>query len=202
MINLAHLKWSESHGANPIHAGCGVLYYSLPYMMKSKKCVCLGSGGGFVPAYMVEAQKTLVNENILSSIDVTLVDANIGPWGLPIYQNESYFNKIGYPEIKLLVDTTKNAASTFNNIDYLHIDADHSYQGVLEDLNDYKDKMSSKSIITLHDTNNSVVCGGVKLGVWKAIKDFIADNPKYSVINFNIGAGTAILGTMNGACLE
>jgi len=202
MLNLTNLKWSESHGAINEHSGCGALYYAFTYMLRSKRCVCLGSGGGFVPSAMVKAQRLLIQENIIQTVDVTLVDANVGPWGLPLYKDQSYFDSIGYPEIKLVAKTTNDAASLFDNIDYLHIDADHSYGGVLSDIYAYKDRMSKNSIITLHDTDNAVVCGGVPLGVWKAAQEFVKNNPEYGIVNLHVGAGTAILGSNMGKYRE
>jgi hypothetical protein len=56
---IASSKWSESHGAVNNFAGMGSIYYALTYTYKAKKCVCLGSGGGFVPKLMHLAQQTL-----------------------------------------------------------------------------------------------------------------------------------------------
>lgn len=86
-------KWSESHGADGSFAGMGTLYYALPYALEAKVCVCLGSGAGFVPKLMCEAQRVLCHEGRLSQIDVTLVDASSGIWGSPVYENEIE----GYP---------------------------------------------------------------------------------------------------------
>jgi len=49
------VKYRESHGATHIYLGGGLLFYTIPYLMKSKICVCLGSGGGYVPRMMTAA---------------------------------------------------------------------------------------------------------------------------------------------------
>ena len=49
------VKYKETHGATHIYLGGGLLFYLIPYLMKSKTCVCLGSGGGFVPRMMTAA---------------------------------------------------------------------------------------------------------------------------------------------------
>ena len=40
-------RWS--HGATDEHLGDGLIIYSLIQYMRAKVCVCLGSGGGFIP---------------------------------------------------------------------------------------------------------------------------------------------------------
>jgi hypothetical protein len=54
-------RWCASHGAVPDGSdlGAGMLYYSLAYATKATTCVCLGSGGGFVPRLMRQAQRDL-----------------------------------------------------------------------------------------------------------------------------------------------
>ena len=39
--------------------GAGMMYFSLVYYMKARNCVCLGSGGGFVPRIMSQARLEL-----------------------------------------------------------------------------------------------------------------------------------------------
>ena len=53
-------KWFESHGSDgKEYLGGGMLYYTMAYITRAKVCVCLGSGGGFVPRLMVQAQRDL-----------------------------------------------------------------------------------------------------------------------------------------------
>ena len=53
--------WCSSHGADngSEDLGAGLLYYSLAYSIRARTCVCLGSGGGFVPRLMRQAQRDL-----------------------------------------------------------------------------------------------------------------------------------------------
>ena len=53
--------WCFSHGSGngSEDLGAGMLYYSLAYSLKARTCVCLGSGGGFVPRMMRQAQRDL-----------------------------------------------------------------------------------------------------------------------------------------------
>lgn len=184
-------KWSESHGAEYSHLGAGCLYYFIPYMLKSKTCVCLGSGAGFVPKLMYEAQKRLIQENYIDTISVNLVDADIGPWGRPVYGDAGIPE---YPEIKFFKMKTEEAYTLFDNIDYLHVDADHSYDQVLDDLNMYGSKMRENSFwaITVHDTYNSGGDDFPDIGSFQAAVDWSSSN-NLSIMNFPIGCGTAMI---------
>lgn len=184
-------KWSESHGAVNNYSGMGTIYYGLTYLLKAKKCVCLGSGGGFVPKIMVEAQKTLVTENLIpNKIDVSLIDADIGIWGRPVYQESIPY----YPEINLVKKLTDDACTEFSDIDYLHVDADHTHEQVYKDLSNYGSRMSSRYwAITIHDTNNiGAHKRGLPIGCYSAAKQWANDN-NHDMVNFAIGEGTALI---------
>ena len=58
------------------------------------------------------------------------------------------------------MDTTKNAYYNFFvkediKIDYLHIDAGHSYENVKEDFELYTKLLSPNGIVSIHDTDES-----------------------------------------------
>ena len=53
-------SWCTGHGSDGCEdLGAGMLYYALAYSLRSRTCVCLGSGGGFVPRLMRQAQRDL-----------------------------------------------------------------------------------------------------------------------------------------------
>src|SRR5690349_21274860 len=64
----------ESHGAQGSYLGIGLLYYSLVYARRTRVAVCLGSGGGFVPRLMRQAQRDL---GIDADSRTILVDADL-----------------------------------------------------------------------------------------------------------------------------
>ena len=201
-VLLKEAKWSESHGAiRDIFLGAGMLYYAIPYMLRARICVCLGSGSGFVPRMMVQAHRDMLAAGWLEKDNkVVLVDANIGPWGRPVWLTEdSYFRKT-FPEVEILFETTEKAAKLLQErgiwINYLHVDADHSKEGVLSDLRDYVSLMTVDGIITLHDTDparrNPKVSqppSGALDGIEAFAKECAVD-----VVNFpSVGCGTAIM---------
>ena len=185
---ILNTPWFESHGARKDgYLGVGLLYFALPYILCARKCVCLGSGGGFVPRLMVEAQRLLKRLGLIQVVDVVLVDAGDGgtsgehpKWNEQFWQN--------YPEVKLIRGLTDEVKDQLDSINYLHVDADHSYQHVLSDLQNYGVKMVGKWAITVHDTDQQLP--GIES--WNAVLDWI-DQTRYGVVNFRVGAGTALI---------
>ena len=159
-------RWS--HGATDLHLGDGLVIYSLIQYMRAKVCVCLGSGGGFIPRIMTQARKDLHSQKIFEGnsdinwgdIGVTyIVDAMNGVGGeVDWSKDDSYFRHNFSPRI--IKETTYTAFHNFFvlqdiKIDYLHIDAGHSYENVKEDFELYSGIMSPNGIISIHDTDTN-----------------------------------------------
>jgi hypothetical protein len=148
--------WSESHGADGAYVGTGLLYYTLTYVTRAEVAVCLGSGGGFVPRLMRQAQR---DAGIADGARTILVDGDVpqAGWGSPQWLAPDSFFRANYPDVEVLLARTSDAAVQLAEqelrIDYLHIDADHSFTGCLEDFRRYRPLLRVGSLVTLHDTN-------------------------------------------------
>lgn len=204
-------RWS--HGATDLHLGDGLIIYSIIQFMRAKTCVCLGSGGGFVPRLMTQARYDLYKQNIFEGnpdlnwgdIGVTyVVDAMNGIGGkVDWFKEESFFRRTFHPRI--LGTTTEEAFHNYFvlndiKIDYLHIDAGHSYENVKEDFELYSQLLSPNGIISIHDTDpnfadNYLVTNEVKdrndFDDWNGPIQFVKelkDNPKWETFDlFNFG---------------
>ena len=195
--------WCRGHGSeeDSDDLGAGMLYYSLAYSLKSKTCVCLGSGGGFVPRMMRQAQRDLK----LPDSKTYLVDGTLqvtkekkAIWGEPCWIPEDSIFRKNYPEIDIRLQLTETAFREYfqpNNIqiDFLHIDADHHYEGAKLDWDLFSTLVPDSGIITLHDTVNYREPCGVYL-----LLDEIRATGEYEVINFPIAYGTAIVRKRQG----
>ena len=159
-------RWS--HGATDKHLGDGILIYSLIQFFKFKSLVCLGSGGGFIPRIMSQARMDLHDQKIFDgeklmewgNIGTTiLVDASNGVGGYTDWIEKDSFYRTHFPS-RVILDTTENAYYNFFvkediKIDYLHIDAGHSYEDVKKDFDLYSKLLSPNGIISIHDTDES-----------------------------------------------
>jgi hypothetical protein len=157
-----------THGATKSHLGDGLIVYSLVQHMRAKVCVCIGSGGGFIPRIITQARIDLHNQQILEGnpdynwgdIGVTyLVDACNGVGGPTDIEDEtSFFRTKFYP--RLIKSTSVDAYYDFFvrqdiKIDFLFIDGDHSYEGVKKDFELYSKIISDNGTIVLHDTDKN-----------------------------------------------
>ena len=190
--------WCSSHGAveGGEQLGAGILYYALAYSLRATTCVCLGSGGGFVPRLMRQAQRDLG----LSDSRTILVDGTkqVDPakkaiWGEPCWTEPDSFFRTRYSDVEIVFELTETAFRDYFEpqriqIDYLHIDADHHYDGANLDWDLFSTLVPDSGIITLHDTvNYREPCG-----VYRVLDDIRATG-EYDVINFPIAYGTAIV---------
>jgi hypothetical protein len=163
---LKNVPYRWSHGATDSHLGDGLLIYSLIQFMRAKVCVCLGSGGGFIPRIMTQARLDLHRQGIFEGDgshnwgnigETYIVDAMNGIGGnVDWFKEESFLRRWFQPRI---INTTTEDA--FHNyfvlndlqIDYLHIDAGHSYENVKEDFELYTQILSPNGIVSIHDTD-------------------------------------------------
>lgn len=162
------VKYRWTHGATDKHLGDGMLIYSVIQYMRAKTCVCLGSGGGFIPRIISQARMDLHDQDIFDGVkqmewgDVgttILVDADNGVGGFTDWTESDSFFRTHFP-CRLILDTTENAYYNFFvkediKIDYLHIDAGHSFQDVERDFNLYSNLLQPHGIISIHDTDIS-----------------------------------------------
>jgi hypothetical protein len=190
--------WCSSHGSGDgsTDLGAGILYYALAYSHRARTCVCLGSGGGFVPRLMRQAQRDLRLEGsrtFLVDAAGSVSEPGREIWGSPSWGAEDSTFRTNYPEIEIRLQLTKDAFNDFFapkgvSIDFLHIDADHHYEGVKLDWDLYSTLVAPDGVITLHDTvNYREPCGVPRL------VDEIRRDGRYEVVNFPISFGTAIV---------
>ena len=55
--DIVPVPYRWTHGATDLHLGDGMIIYSTIQMMRAKVCVCLGSGGGFIPRIMTSENR-------------------------------------------------------------------------------------------------------------------------------------------------
>jgi hypothetical protein len=165
-IILEPIKYRWSHGATDLHLGDGLMIYSLIMFNRAKVCVCIGSGGGFIPRLMTQARRDLWEQGIFEGnnqpewgdIGTTIiVDAANGVGGFVDWKEENSFLRQNF-QPQIILETSERTYYDYFvrqdiKIDYLHIDGDHSYDGVKLYFDLYSQIMSENGIITIHDTD-------------------------------------------------
>ena len=163
----------------------------------------MGSGGGFIPRIMTQARHDLSVEGFYDEVGMEwgdngstyVVDACNKFNGVVDWEKEdSFFRKHFHP--KFIKQTTEKAYYDFFvkqdiKIDLLHIDADHTFEGIKKDFDLYSKIMNKGGIITIHDTDKNYVDNFVEIenhegddlsGPSEFIKTI--DKRKFEVINF------------------
>lgn len=178
LLNLDYLKhnitnngdvpvpYRWTHGATDLYLGDGIIVYSIIQHMKAKNCVCIGSGGGYIPRLITQARLDLYESKIFEGnpdfnwgdIGSTyVVDACNGVGGPNDLENEdSFYRTHFYP--RFIKETSEKAYYDFFvrqdiKIDFLFIDGDHSYEGVKTDFELYSQILSENGVIMIHDTD-------------------------------------------------
>ena len=159
-------RWT--HGATDLHLGDGILVYSFIQFIRAKVCVCIGSGGGFIPRLMTQARYDLWEQGIFEGSKLNewggtgttiIIDANNGVGGFTDWAEEDSFLRFNF-QPQIILETSERVFYDYFirqdiKIDYLHIDGDHSYEGVKKDFELYSTIMSENGIITIHDTDQT-----------------------------------------------
>jgi len=133
---------------------------SYRWTLKAQICVCLGSGGGYVPRLMIDATWELGETNMYPENEygeVYVVDATNSVNGEVDWADDDSYLRSHF-KVKFLNMTTEDAFYNFFvkrdiKIDYLHIDADHTYEGCKLDFDLYSTIMNENGIISIHDTD-------------------------------------------------
>ncbi len=154
-------SWCASHGATPgaEELGAGMLYYALTYSLRAAVCVCLG--------WEI--------------------------WGSPNWVATDSWFRTRFPDVELVLSLTKTAHEEVFvpngiEIDYLHIDADHHYEGVRLDFDLFAPLVRDDGVITLHDSGNyREPCGVPQL------VESLRREGGYAVVHFPIAYGTALV---------
>ena len=205
-VVLEPVKYRWTHGATDLHLGDGLLVYSFIQFIRAKVCVCIGSGGGFIPRLMTQARMDLHSQNIFEGngqpewgdIGTTIIiDAANGVGGFTDWTTENSFLRQNFSP-QVILDTSEKTFYDYFirqdiKIDYLHIDGDHSYEGAKKDFELYSTIMSENGMITIHDTdqnyhNTFVVTENSKEdfvpfdGPCKFIKE-LEDDKKWNLVN-------------------
>ncbi|MBI5449680.1 class I SAM-dependent methyltransferase [Candidatus Gottesmanbacteria bacterium] len=170
--------------------GYGWIHYALIRILKPERVLCIGSRYGFIPAICALACR----DNKKGIVD--FVDANydqndpehntklggkhdthwggVGFWTPEHVKN--HFHKFKLNEhIRMTVATSRdfhrmNPTQTWQ---YIHLDGDHSYQGIKTDVCRFFPKLTSGGMLTLHDIRTKHA-GGLTYGVWQLWREMKA----------------------------
>lgn len=175
--------------------GYGWIHYGFVRTIKPKKILCVGSRYGYIPAVLAQACR----DNGIGHVD--FVDAGfgsddknhwtgVGYWKTP--KGKKSFETYGLKKwITLHVTITeKFAKSHKDNYDYIYIDGDHSYNGVLRDYKLFWPRLKKDGFMGFHDVS---VKGKLPEGEYGVHKLWNSIAKKNSIIFPFSGSGLGII---------
>lgn len=191
----SNLKYADSHIYGCTQgggfAGGGMLYYGIVSANLPKVAVVIGSGAGFVPRIVAQAQRD--SEDLSPDSITYFIDADIDITSFDSGQNYGAADLVNVrldKNLFMMKMRSSYAAQLFKNenikIDYLHIDGDHSVKGIVEDWKYFYRLLSKDAVITFHDLNS---VRDVEIAL-KQIKQ-ISPTIEYIVFN-NAGVGVVV----------
>lgn len=154
-------NWHELD-APTANLGYGWIHYSIIRSQRLKNIICIGSRYGFVPAVCAQAckdngfgQVEFVDAGFdQDSVDDQLVHwGGVGIWG-DRQKTKKQFSKFGLEKyIHISVCTSEDFSKQNKNKhwDYVHIDGDHSYEGVKKDYKMFWPKLATHGFMCFHD---------------------------------------------------
>lgn len=113
---------------------------------------------------------------------VTVIDPRLTPMLLLVVNT---LKDKGY-DVQYIQNNSNLCEGKIGQIDLLHIDGDHSYEGVSSDFNLYYPKLKSNGYALLHDT----ISDKADIGITKFRKEL---ENRYSVITVGSKAGISII---------
>jgi predicted O-methyltransferase YrrM len=140
------------------HPEQGEWYQAQIARLENATIVEVGVFAGLSISYILETCRA--NGNVIHAID---------PWAGELEPHMASFvdavERSGYSDIVRVVRKSSVAAASAyksNSIDFIFIDADHSYESVLEDMNLWYDKLKPGSIMAGHDYDFEAVQEAVR----------------------------------------
>lgn len=146
---LKDLPYAWSHNITDEYPGLGFMYAFIASIVDPPVCVCIGSGSGIVPIIMSKYCRG----------KVILIDA-LNDVNGNSDETKLYYEKLKseYPNIEIIIKDSKDTVNDVpDTIGYLHIDGDHSYEGVKSDWELYSSKVVGDGYVSIHDTDLSVL---------------------------------------------
>lgn len=164
------LRRIHAHSPAPsAWAGLGTIGYEIVRHFKPRRCVELGSFGGFSTCAMGLALRDLRLGGIIAAVDTWEGDADTKRYGSEVYEAFlSARRELGLEQVIQPMRMTFQEASRLiePGIDLLHIDALHRFRAVRRDFRLFRPLLAPNALVLFHDVNT--VFRGMRL-FWRLI---------------------------------
>ena len=161
--------------------------------MQPRCLVELGTHSGTSYCAFLQALRRLGLSPACYAVDTWPDDPRAGYYGNEVYEELSAHHEPLYGGFsRLLRMTFDDALGHFSDgsVDLLHIDGLHTYEAVSHDVRSWLPKVSSRSLLLMHNVH----VRGHDFGVWRVWEELCADYPSFTFLHSN-GLGVAWTGS-------
>lgn len=104
-------------------------------------------------------------------------DTNLKQYELEEIYKKVFMRYLEEPSVRIYRGESAAIAPSFPHhfFDYIYVDADHSYEGALQDIKVWWNKVRQGGVLAGHDYIETQAKNGVEFGVIKAVGDFMRD---------------------------
>lgn len=177
----------------PLWVGHIPFAFWLMEAMQPRCLVELGTHSGNSYCAFLQALRGLGLSPACYAVDTWQDDPHAGYYGNEVYAELSAHHDLLYGGFShLLRMTFDDALGHFSDgsVDLLHIDGQHTYEAVSHDVRSWLPKVSSRSLLLMHDIN----VRERDFGVWRVWEELCADYPSFTFLHSN-GLGVAWTGS-------
>lgn len=180
---------------DPQHLGYSAWLEHVPFafwlvkVLRPRSIVELGTHHAVSYSAFCQAVERCGYETRCSAIDTWAGDPHAGEYGDDIFAAVDALNKRWSGFSSLLRSTFADARPHFGpaSIDLLHIDGCHTHEAVAADFEMWRDALSDRAVVLLHDTNERQR----DFGVWRFWQEVASSRPQFEFLH---GHGLGVLG--------
>ncbi len=174
-----------------LSAWCGHIPFAhwLVAALRPKSIVELGTHSGVSYSAFCAAVEKAQLDTRCYAVDTWRGDAHAGTYDEPVFDDLQAYHQRRFATFSTLLRTTFDEAVTQfpdASIDLLHIDGCHTYDAVRHDFEQWLPKLSERSVVLLHDTNERKA----DFGVWRLWSELRESYPAFEFLH---GHGLGVL---------
>lgn len=183
------LDWKPDYLAQSAWLGHIPFAFWLVQAVRPRCLVELGTAQGASYFAFCQAVERLSLPTVCFAVDNWLGDEHSGLYGPEVFAAVSSYNTEKYKKFSTLLRSSFDDARSYfpaGEIDLLHIDGLHTYEAVAHDFAFWRDALSDRGVLLLHDIN----VRERRFGVWKLWKEL---SETYPHLAFPHGSGLGLV---------